>query len=157
MHPDSWRYRGCLCVSILLCKSDWFACLAFGAASPFAGFACGLGFVTLRAEDLKVLVVVVVGAPVVVDVVYFQALGTTALGTLVSVTRQDSFTCNGGDVRGVAISPHCSPSLMFVPCSSRELVACASGVVQGFQCVMVSCMVRWLQGLVKTTNTPNVC
>ena len=90
----------------VLCKSDWFACLAFGAASPFAGFACGLGFVALRAEDLKVLVVVVVGAALVVDVVDFQVLAVAALSTLVSVTRQDSFTCNGGDVRGVAVSPH---------------------------------------------------
>lgn len=29
--------------------------------------------------------------------------------------------------------------LFFVPCSGREPAACASGVVQGFQCVIDSC------------------
>ena len=63
----------------------------------------------LRAEDLEVVVAVVVGAALVVDVVYFQVLGVAALGALVTVTRQDSFACGGGDVCGVVVLPHVAP------------------------------------------------
>ena len=99
--------------------------MAFDAASPFAGFACGLGFVTLRAEHLEVLVVVVVGAALVVDVVDLQVLGTTALNALIPIAFEDSFTCGGGDV-GFGVCPgHRSP--FFVPCSGHEPVACISG------------------------------
>ena len=90
----------------VLCKSEWFAGLAFGASSPFAGFAGGFCFVALGAEDLKVLIAVVVGAAFVVDVVNLQTFGTTALNTLVPITRQDAFTCGGGDVRAVVVLPH---------------------------------------------------
>lgn len=103
----------------VLCKSEWFAGLAFGAASPFAGFACGLDFVTLRAEDLKVCVLVVVGATAIVNVVDFQVFGVATLSTLVTVTRQYSLACGGGDV-GFGVCPDHCLFLCFVSCSSRE-------------------------------------
>ena len=113
----------------------WLYC-HFGALAALSAcvgrFFCGFCFVALRAEDLKVLVAVVVGAALVVDVVDFQALGAAALGAFVAVTCEYSFTCSGGDVCGVTVSPHCSPPSFFVPYSSRELVAC----VPFFGCVV---------------------
>lgn len=86
MHPDSWRYRGCLCVSILLCKAEWFAWLAFDFFAPGAGFASGFCFVAVVAECLEVVEVVCASAGYIFDVVDFKVLGAAAFYALVVVT-----------------------------------------------------------------------
>ena len=91
MHPDSWRYRGCLCVSILLCKADWFAWLSFGAASPFVGFVACFFAVACRAECLQVVEAVRTAACDVEDMVNLQALGATALNTPIAVALEGLF------------------------------------------------------------------
>ena len=57
-----------------------------------------------------------------------------------------------GTCLGVLFHPMVFPPPFFVPCSSRELAACASGVAQSFQCVIDSYRVRWLQGLVSCSS-----
>ena len=69
---------------------------------------------------------VIVGAAFVVDVVDFQALGAATLGALVAVAVEYAASGCGGYVLGGVCPDHHSP-FFFVPCSSRELAACASG------------------------------
>lgn len=75
----------------VLCKSDWFAWLAFGLFAPRSGFACGLGFVAVVAECLQVVEAVRTAACDVEDMVNLQALGATALNTPIAVALEGLF------------------------------------------------------------------
>lgn len=87
----------------------WLYC-HFGALAALSacvgGFACGFCFVAVVAEDLEVVVAVVVGAALVVNVVNLQAFCVAALCALVTVTGEDAFAGGGGDVCAVVVLPH---------------------------------------------------
>lgn len=90
----------------VLCKSEGFAWLAFDALSPGSGFAGGLSCMTPCAKSLEVVEVVRATSCDVEDVVDLQALGASALNTLIAVAVEDAFPGGSGDVRAIAISPH---------------------------------------------------
>lgn len=102
-------------------------------AGPFLFFAplnlpLGFGAVALAAECLEVGVFVVVGAALVVDVVYVEgAVCGAACGALVAVSVEYAAPGCGGDVFRGVVPSHCHLRLFFVPRSGREPAACVSG------------------------------
>ena len=150
--------------SCVLGEPDGFAGCSFGSLLPVVLFFFGFLPVVLWAEPLDVVGGVGSALTVWGDVVEFEVAGCGAVWMVAGVWQVVfgpglEFVVAGCSV-AVGVCPcHCACLLLFfVPCSGREPAACASvlllRVALTFQCVMVSCRVRWLQGLVKTTKAP---
>ena len=95
----------------VLCKTDWFAGLAFDFFAPGSGFFFGFCFVAVVAECLEVVEVVCASACDVDDVVYFEVLGVAAFDALVVVALEGGFALFVGGASGW-VFPHVAPPFL---------------------------------------------